>query len=399
MTTSHRDQVVYLDHAATTPMCAEAVAAMLPFLTDRYGNPSGTHGVAWAAQRALDDARERLASLLGAHPGEVVFTSGGTEADNLAVSGVAGSSGVAASSEVAARHGPVQRRGAPRRARVVPGGGRADHRSRPSRRRRPRRARRRAGRDRASRLGDARQQRDRRAPARSMPSLPSCASGSLGRRPHRRRAGVRLARRRRAHRRRQSREPERPQVRRAEGCRSARRAFRRLGAAAPAAVRRYGRCFAAARRSGSVERAPKTSPASWPWRLRRRRRSEPARRRAAASGSSRRGCSTASPGGSGRARGRAARRPHRRHLQSRRRGGRGGGALLVLDELGVCASAGSACASGALEPSHVLLAMGHDRPRRPSATSGSRSVTTTDRRDVEAGRSSRFGRPSRGVRD
>ncbi len=98
LTSSHRDQVVYLDHAATTPMCAEAVAAMLPFLTDRYGNPSGTHGVARAAQRALDDAREQLAAVLGAHPGDVVFTSGGTEADNLAVSGVAGSSGIAGSS-------------------------------------------------------------------------------------------------------------------------------------------------------------------------------------------------------------------------------------------------------------------------------------------------------------
>ena len=105
LTSSHRDQVVYLDHAATTPMCAEAVAAMLPFLTDRYGNPSGTHAVARAAQRALDDAREQLAILLGAHPGDVVFTSGGTEADNLAVSGVAGSSGVA----VALRSPPAAR--------------------------------------------------------------------------------------------------------------------------------------------------------------------------------------------------------------------------------------------------------------------------------------------------
>ena len=89
LTGEHPDRVAYLDHAATTPMCAEAVAAMLPFLADRYGNPSGSHSVARAAQRALDDARESLAQLLGASPGDLVFTSGGTEADNLAVSGAA----------------------------------------------------------------------------------------------------------------------------------------------------------------------------------------------------------------------------------------------------------------------------------------------------------------------
>ena len=100
MTSSQRDRIAYLDHAATTPMCAEAVAAMLPFLVDRYGNPSGSHTVARAAQRALDDARERLARLLGACPGDVVFTSGGTEADNLAVSGVAAGAGTVLCSAV-----------------------------------------------------------------------------------------------------------------------------------------------------------------------------------------------------------------------------------------------------------------------------------------------------------
>jgi cysteine desulfurase len=86
-------KLAYLDHAATTPMRAEAVAAMLPFLSDRYGNPSGSHAVARSAQRALDDAREHLADLLGAQPFELVFTSGGTEADNLAVFGVAAGAG------------------------------------------------------------------------------------------------------------------------------------------------------------------------------------------------------------------------------------------------------------------------------------------------------------------
>lgn len=77
----------YLDHAATGPMRPEAVEAMLPYLTDRFANPSGAHRAARDARRALDDAREELAGLLGAHPGEVIFTSGGTESDNLAVFG------------------------------------------------------------------------------------------------------------------------------------------------------------------------------------------------------------------------------------------------------------------------------------------------------------------------
>jgi cysteine desulfurase len=79
---------VYLDNAATTPMRAEAVEAMLPFLRDRFGNPSGSHAVAREARKALDEARDVVAAGLGADPGEVVFTGGGTEADNLAVAGV-----------------------------------------------------------------------------------------------------------------------------------------------------------------------------------------------------------------------------------------------------------------------------------------------------------------------
>jgi len=78
----------YLDHAATTPMRPEAVEAMLPFLTGRFGNPSGGHARAREARRALDDARDQMAEALGCAPGEVVFTSGGTEADNQAVHGV-----------------------------------------------------------------------------------------------------------------------------------------------------------------------------------------------------------------------------------------------------------------------------------------------------------------------
>jgi cysteine desulfurase len=80
-------ETTYLDHAATTPMRAEAVAAMLPFLTDNYGNPSGSHSVSRAARKAVDDARDSLARDLACDPGEIVFTSGGTESNNLAVLG------------------------------------------------------------------------------------------------------------------------------------------------------------------------------------------------------------------------------------------------------------------------------------------------------------------------
>ncbi|MDQ4070192.1 MAG: aminotransferase class V-fold PLP-dependent enzyme, partial [Actinomycetota bacterium] len=62
-----------------------AVEAMLPFLFHRFGNPSGSHAVAREAKKALEEAREVVAELLGAEPGEVVFTGSGTEADNLAV--------------------------------------------------------------------------------------------------------------------------------------------------------------------------------------------------------------------------------------------------------------------------------------------------------------------------
>lgn len=84
---------VYLDHAASTPARPEVVEAMLPWLAEHPGNPSGSHAVARSARRAIDDARDLVAALVGAQPGEVVFTSGGTEADNLAVDGVVRSTG------------------------------------------------------------------------------------------------------------------------------------------------------------------------------------------------------------------------------------------------------------------------------------------------------------------
>lgn len=78
----------YLDHAASTPVLPEVLDAMLVHLRDNYANPSGIHRQARTERRAIDDAREVLATLLGCEPGEIVFTSGGTEADNLAIAGV-----------------------------------------------------------------------------------------------------------------------------------------------------------------------------------------------------------------------------------------------------------------------------------------------------------------------
>ena len=81
---------IYLDHNATTPVHPEALKAMLPFLGATYGNPSSIHFLGREARAALDDARERLAKLLGAKPGEIVFTGSGTEADNHAIAGAVG---------------------------------------------------------------------------------------------------------------------------------------------------------------------------------------------------------------------------------------------------------------------------------------------------------------------
>jgi cysteine desulfurase len=80
---------VYLDHAATTPLRPEVLEAMQPYLTEHFGNPSSIHGVGRQARLGLDEARERVARMLGAKPREIVFTSGGTEADNLAIKGAA----------------------------------------------------------------------------------------------------------------------------------------------------------------------------------------------------------------------------------------------------------------------------------------------------------------------
>ena len=80
---------IYFDHAATTPLRPEALDAMLPFLTEQFGNPSSAHAFGRRARAALDDAHERVARRLNAEPRELIFTSGGTEANNLAIKGAA----------------------------------------------------------------------------------------------------------------------------------------------------------------------------------------------------------------------------------------------------------------------------------------------------------------------
>ena len=80
---------IYLDHAGTTPMDSQVLKAMLPYFIDLYGNPSSMHTVGQEALHALDDARERVARVLRSRTGEVVFTGSGTEADNAAIHGAA----------------------------------------------------------------------------------------------------------------------------------------------------------------------------------------------------------------------------------------------------------------------------------------------------------------------
>ena len=106
----------YLDHAASTPLRQSARDAWLAAADRHHANPTGSHLAAREARRALDRAREQVADALGAHPGEIVFTSGGSEADNLAVRGALGARGpeavaVTTEAEHHAVHDPVERSG------------------------------------------------------------------------------------------------------------------------------------------------------------------------------------------------------------------------------------------------------------------------------------------------
>ena len=78
-----------MDHSATTPVAPEVLEAMLPYFRERFGNPSSLHSFGLEARTALEESREKVARLLGADPEEIIFTSGGTESDNLALKGIA----------------------------------------------------------------------------------------------------------------------------------------------------------------------------------------------------------------------------------------------------------------------------------------------------------------------
>ncbi len=80
---------VYFDHSATTPVRREVLEAMLPYFSEEFGNASSVHGFGQRARNAMEAARDTIASLIGASPEEIIFTSGGTESDNLAIKGVA----------------------------------------------------------------------------------------------------------------------------------------------------------------------------------------------------------------------------------------------------------------------------------------------------------------------
>jgi cysteine desulfurase len=81
------EQPIYLDHNGTTPVAPKVAEAMWPYLTERFGNPSSTTPYGQQARAAVDLAREQVATLIGAHPDEIIFTSGGTESNNLAIRG------------------------------------------------------------------------------------------------------------------------------------------------------------------------------------------------------------------------------------------------------------------------------------------------------------------------
>jgi len=104
---------IYLDHNGTTPVAPSVAEAMWPYLTEWFGNPSSTTAQGRAARQAVEHAREQVAGLIGAHPDEIIFTSGGTEANNLAIRGSVSGAGervaVTSSVEHPATVGPLAR--------------------------------------------------------------------------------------------------------------------------------------------------------------------------------------------------------------------------------------------------------------------------------------------------
>ena len=376
---------------------------MAPYLTGRFGNPSGAHRVAREARRVVDEAREEVAALLGVTAGEIVFTGGGTEADNLAVLGIAWPparplagrrscarpSSTRRCSRLAGRRAPASASG-PGRA---PGGA-----GRPERSRRPRRPWASCS---TTRWPSSRScwPTTRWAPSQPLAEVVGAgpAPGARGAVVHtdavqaapwldlahgggRRRPGV----------------GERPQAGRP----------RRASAPWSCAGERPARPAAPRRGPGARRRAaaPTTWPASSAW-PRRCRRVAAGREAEAVTGARR--CATAwstgivrpCPGPSRRA------EPLPGCPATATCGSPGSSSeelLVLLDDAGVCASAGSACASGAVEPSHVLAAMGvRRRDARASgplhAWAGRRPPTTSSVAVDVVASTGRSGVAARGV--
>lgn len=83
------DGTIYLDHAATTPVRPEVVTAMIPYFSEAFGNPSSIYALGRRSHQALDEAHRQVAQVLHCRPTEIIFTGGGSEADNLAIKGIA----------------------------------------------------------------------------------------------------------------------------------------------------------------------------------------------------------------------------------------------------------------------------------------------------------------------
>jgi cysteine desulfurase len=101
---TRRDGPIYLDHAATTPVDPAVLAEMLPYFSERYGNPSSFYRLGQEALAAVTEARRRVATVLGCDPDEIVFTAGATESDNLALRGASWAARVASGSKAPAPH-------------------------------------------------------------------------------------------------------------------------------------------------------------------------------------------------------------------------------------------------------------------------------------------------------
>jgi len=102
--TNNSAPTIYLDHAATTPVDADVLSGMLPYFTEHFGNPSSIYEMGQDARAALDEGRLQCAKVLGCHPAEIIFTSGATESDNLALRGVAWAKRLSSSGGAARSH-------------------------------------------------------------------------------------------------------------------------------------------------------------------------------------------------------------------------------------------------------------------------------------------------------